>query len=116
MNIFALDHSVFIMAVLCLCLSPLVCSQLLECAAFVAGLGENSAITELADVAAIARASASSSFPLWVGQRSAAASPRRFSVANGAMDHGVIDRRIEHALHAASQERYPHALAAHYAT
>jgi hypothetical protein len=38
----------------------------------------------------MARASASSSFPLWVGQRSAAASPRRFSVANGAMHHGVI--------------------------
>jgi hypothetical protein len=112
MNIFALDHSAFIMAVLCLCLSPLVCAQLLECAAFVAGLGENSAITELL----MARASASSSFPLWVGQRSAAASPRRFSVANGAMYHGVIDRRIEHALRAVSQERYQHALAAHYAT
>jgi len=49
MNIFALDQTAFIMAVFCLCLSPLVCAQLLECAAFVAGLGENSAITELAD-------------------------------------------------------------------
>jgi hypothetical protein len=112
MNIFALDHSAFIMAVLSLCLSPLVCAQLLECAAFVAGLGENSAITELADGAG--ERVLSLSIIGWAG--SAAASPRRFSVANGAMHHGVIDRRIKHALHAASQERYPHALAAHYAT
>jgi len=50
----------------------------------------------------------------WAAVRSSLVAP--LFRCEWAMDHGVIDRRIEHALHAASQERYPHALAAHYAT
>ena len=112
MNIFALDHSAFIMAVLCLCLSPLACAQLLECAAFVAGLGENSAITELADGAG--ERVLFLSIIGWAAIRSSLAAPLfRCEWGDASWRH---DRRIKHALHAASQERYPHALAAHYVT